>query len=139
MSFSINRSFVITGLVLGLSALAWAPAQAQGSGITRAQVQMERDAFLSMARWDAGADNWVLRDDMPMPKDVKTREEVKAMRDKFLSMHNWDNDNAKWVPVTGAPRDMSKLTREQVAAETARFLKMYRFNERSSEWVSIGR
>jgi hypothetical protein len=84
-------------------------------------------------------DNWVLKDDMPMPAGVLTRAEVKAMRDKFLSMHTWSETNGQWVPVAGTPRDMSKLTRDQVKAETVRFLKMYRFDESTSEWVSKNR
>jgi hypothetical protein len=52
MTFSITRSLVATSLVLGLSALTAAPVQAQGSTLTRAQVKMERDTFLSMVRWD---------------------------------------------------------------------------------------
>lgn len=135
MKFNMTRSLVASSLVLGLSAFALAPANAQGSSVTDAQAKMERDAFLSMTRWDSSVDNWVLKDDMPMPSGVKTRAEVKAMRDEFLRMHTWDDSNAQWVPVKGVPREMSMLTREQVKAETARFLKIYRFDENSSQWV----
>jgi hypothetical protein len=136
MKFNINRSLVALSLALGLSALATGPVHAQTSGSTRAQVKMERDAFLAMARWDETAGNWVLKDNMAMPAGVASREEIKAMRDKFLSMNTWNETNAQWVPVTGAPRDMSKLTREQVKAETTSFLKMHRFDESTSTWVS---
>lgn len=134
MKFSITRALVATSLVLG-SAFVLAPVHAQGSSPTRAEVKMERDAFLSMARWDSQLDNWVLKDNMPMPSGVKSRDEVKAMRDQFLSMNTWNETSAQWVPVKGAPRDMSKLTREQVKAETVAFLKMYRFDENGSQWV----
>jgi hypothetical protein len=139
MTFSIARSLAATSLVLGLFVLTAAPVQAQGSTTTRAQVKMERDAFLSMVRWDPVIDNWVLKDDMAMPAGVLSRNEVKAMRDKFLSMHTWDDNNGLWVPVKGTPRDMSKLSRDQVKVETVRFLKMYRFDESTSEWVSKNR
>ncbi len=139
MKLSITRSLVATSLVLGLSAVALSPAQAQGSSTTRAQVKMERDAFLAMVRWDPVVDNWVLKDDMPMPSGVLSRNEVKAMRDKFLSMHTWDENNSLWVPVKGTPREMSKLTRDQVKADTVRFLKTHRYDESTSEWVSKSR
>lgn len=139
MKFSIIRSLAAASLALGLSALVVGPVQAQGSSTTRAQAKMDRDTFLSMARWDETAGNWVLKDNMVMPEGVLSRNEVKAMRDKFLSMNTWDENGSKWVPVTGAPRDMSKLTRAQVKAETARFLKMHRFDESTSTWMSRAR
>ena len=143
MKFSITRSAAVASLVLCFATIISAPAYAQtapqGSGVTRAQVKMDRDAFLSMARWDELGGNWVLRDDMPMPAGVASRTEVKAMRDKFLSMNTWNENASQYVPVTGAPRDMSKLTRAQVEAETTRFLKTHRFDESSSQWVAKGR
>lgn len=136
-----GQTIAAASLVLGLSALVAGPSpvHAQGSGLTRAQVKMDRDTFLAMARWDENAGQWVLKDNMPMPEGVASREEIKAMRDKFLSMNTWDDNAGQWVPVKGAPRDMSKLTRAQVKAETARFLKMHRFDEASSTWVSKSR
>jgi hypothetical protein len=137
MKLGISHSLVAAGLALGLSALTVVPAQAQVSSTTpRAQVKMDRDTFLSMARWDAVNHTWVLRDDMAMPDGVPSRAEVKAMRDKFLSMNTWDVINSQWVPVKGAPRDMSKLTRAQVKAETAQFLKMHRFDESTLTWMA---
>ena len=88
MSIRINRYAVVASLVLGFAALATGPSYAQtaaqGSGATRAQVKMDRDTFLAMARWDEVGSRWVLRDDMPMPAGVASRAEVAAMRDKFL-------------------------------------------------------
>ncbi len=139
MMLTLTRSLAATCLALGLLAAAAGPAHAQASGATRAQVKMDRDAFLAMARWDNEAGNWVLKDNMPMPEGVASRSEVKAMRDKFLSMHTWDELGSQWVPVKGAPRDMDKLSRAQVKAETVRFLKMYRFDESNSTWVSKDR
>lgn len=139
MKLIIARSIAAASLVLGLSALVSGPVFAQGSGVTRAQVKMDRDTFLSMARWDETAGQWVLKDDMPMPQGVASRSEIKAMRDMFLSMHTWSETDGNWVPVKGTPRDMSKLTREQVKTETARFLKMHRFDEPTSTWVSKNR
>ena len=143
MNSRINRSAIVASLVLGFAAMAAGPSyaqtSAQGSGATRAQVKMDRDTFLAMARWDEVGSRWVLRDDMPMPAGVASRAEVAAMRDKFLSMNTWNETASQYVPVTGAPRDMSKLTRAQVKAETTRFLKMHRFDESSSEWVARGR
>lgn len=139
MTFSITRSIAAASLVLGFATVATLPAfaqtTAQSSSPTRAQVKMDRDTFLAMARWDEATGNWVLKDDMPMPAGVPTRAEVKAMRDKFLSMNTWNESTSQYVPVTGTPRDMSKLTRAQVKAETVRFLKMYRFSENDLEWV----
>lgn len=137
MKFSLSKSLAATSLVLVMSAMVAGPAQAQAqtSGLTRAQVKMDRDAFLAMARWDESYGGWVVKDEMPMPQGVASRAEVKSMLEKFLSMNVWDETKGQYVPVAGAPRDMSKLTREQVKAETARFLKMHRYNESTSEWV----
>ena len=143
MNIRINRYAIVASLVLGFAALAAGPSYAQtaaqGSGATRAQVKMDRDTFLAMARWDEVGSRWVLRDDIPMPAGVASRAEVAAMRDKFLSMNTWNETASQYVPVTGAPRDMSKLTRAQVKAETTRFLKPHRFDESNSEWVAKGR
>ena len=147
MNLSFNRSLAAVSLVLGLGTLVTLPAYAQtpaqtpaqGSGLTRAQVKMDRDAFLAMARWDESAGNWVLKDDAQMPAGVLSRAEVKAMRDKFLSMNKWNESSSQYVPLTGAPREMSKLTREQVKTETVRFLKLYRFDESTSDWVAKSR
>lgn len=138
MKFSITHSLAAASLVLGMSALVAGPVQAQSSNLTRAQVKMDRDTFLSMARYDEVVGSWVLKD-MAMPQGVPSRDEIKAMRDTFLSMNTWNNEESKWVPVAGAPRDMSKLTRAQVKAETTRFLKMHRFDESTSSWVSKNR
>jgi hypothetical protein len=137
MKFSITNSLAATSLVLVITALVAGPAQAQAQsgGLTRAQVKMDRDAFLGMARWDESYGGWVVKDDMAMPQGVASRTEVKAMLVKFLSMNVWDEAKSQYVPVAGAPRDMSKMSREQVKAETVRFLKMHRFNEATSEWV----
>ena len=144
MTTRFTRSLVVASLVLGTFAASTAFAQApaagtSGTAVTRAQVKMDRDAFLAMVRWDASTEQWVLKDGMQMPTGVPSRNEVKAMRDKFLSMNNWSETTGQYVPVTGAPRDMSKLTREQVKAETTRFLSMYRFSEENSDWVLRGR
>lgn len=139
MKLIIARSIAAASLVLGLSALVSGPVFAQGSGSTRAQVKMDRDTFLSMARWDDNLGQYVLKDNMPMPEGVASREEVKAMRDKFLSMHTWNESAGQWVPVKGAPREMSKLTREQVKTETVRFLKTHRFDETTSTFVMKNR
>ena len=140
MKFSITPSLVAAGLVLGLSAFTLAPASAlaQGSSTTRAQIKMDRDTFLSMARWDESGGTWVLKDNMAMPAGVPSSEEVKAMRDTFLSMNAWSEANG-WVPVKGGPRDMSKLTREQVKAEGVAFLKTHRFDESTSTWLAKAR
>jgi hypothetical protein len=136
MKLTLSRSLVAVSLALGLSALAAGSVHAQGTGATRAQVKMDRDAFLAMARWDNEAGMYVIRDDMPMPQGIASREEVKAMRDKFLSMHTWNEASAEWVPVKGTPREMSKLSRDQVKAETVQFLKTHRYDEPSSTWVA---
>ncbi|KPF57876.1 hypothetical protein D621_07375 [beta proteobacterium AAP51] len=139
MTLRLVPALLAASLLLGLSSVSLSPAHAQGSTLTRAQVKMDRDAFLAIARWDESLGNWVLKDNMPMPAGVASREEVKAMRDKFLSAHTWDENTAQWLPIQGTPRDMSKLTREQVKMETSRFLKTHRFDESSSTWVARAR
>lgn len=129
----MNR-FALLPLVLAaaLSAVA-APVQAQG--LTREQVKMDRDTFLSLMRWDELTGMWVLKSGMEPPKGVLSRAEVIAMRDHFLRMNRYDDIQGSWVPLQAA-RDMSMLTREQVNMETQRFLMMYRYDESRSEWVS---
>jgi hypothetical protein len=136
MKPSLGRSILTASLALGFAAFAASPALAQAGSTTRAQVKMDRDTFLSMARWDEATGNWVLRSDMAMPEGVPTREEIKAMRDQFLSMNRWNESTSQWVPVTGAPRDMSKLSRAQVKTETVQFLKTHRFDEMTRAWVN---
>lgn len=127
------RTLVVSAALLG-SVLSTLPAQAQG--LTRAQVQMDRDSFLATHRWDEQHSQWVLRDGMPMPQGIKSRAEVMAMTTEFLKMHRWDEARSEWVPTGGKPRDMSTLTREQVQMETLQFLRTHRFDESSGEWVS---
>ena len=134
MNRKIVSSLIAATLVLGLPGLA--QAQAQAGGATRAQVKMDRDAFLAMAQWDPVSSTWVLKPDMAMPEGVLSRAEVKAMRDKFLSMHTWENTTGQWVPIKGAPRDMGKLSREQVKKETLQHLKTHRFDEATQVWVA---
>ncbi len=127
------RSLIISTALLG-SLLAAAPAHAQS--VSREQVTMDRDMFLSIFRWDELSSQWVMKDGMVMPKGVKSRAEVMAMTDDFLKMNRWDELNSEWVSTGGKPRDMSKLTRDQVQMETVRFLMTHRFDEASSQWIS---
>jgi hypothetical protein len=141
MTSKMTHSFAAAAFVLALGGvLVAAPmhAQAQGTTATRAQVKMDRDAFLSMARWDESIGNWVLKDDMAMPAGVASRAEIKAMRDKFLSMNKWNESTSQWVPMTAA-RDMNKLTRAEVSAETVAFLKSHRYDESTSQYVMKAR
>lgn len=131
MKKSTTISLVLATLLMSVSAIT----QAQGTGLTRQQVIMDRDTFLSMATWDAFNHMWVLKPGMELPRGVLSRAEVIAMRDKDISMSRWDELNGIWVPLK-APRDMSQLTRDQVEMETARFVMMYRFDENQGAWVS---
>jgi len=142
MTFNITRSIAAASLVLGLATItstAYAQTSTKSTGLTRAQVVMDRDAFLATMRWDESMSAWVMRDDIPMPAGVPSKAEVMAMADKFMSMHTYDASKGKFMPVTGGPRDMSKLTRAQVQAETIQFLKMYHFDESTSQWVEKNR
>ena len=131
MKRSHKISMVLATLLLSITGLT----QAQNAPLTREQVKMDRETWLTMFRWNESTSEWVLKDGMAMPKGVASREEVKAMRDQFLSMNTWDESQSRFVPVKGAPRDMSKLTRDQVKMETVMFLKMHRFDESTSQWV----
>ena len=119
-----------------LAATLAAPAiPAHAQSLTREQVNMDRDAFLALMRWDELTGMWVLKSGMEPPKGVTSRAEVLAMRDQFLRMHVYDDTVGTWVPIK-APRDMSTLTREQVNIEMVRFLMMYRYDESRNEWIS---
>ncbi len=137
----MKRSHIIPALLatllLSVSAITQAQAQTQTAPLTREQVKMDRDTFLSMFRWNESTSDWVLKDGMAPPKGVKSREEIKAMRDEFLSMNYWDELSSQFLPVKGGkPREMSKLTRDQVKMETEMFLQTHRFEESTSTWVA---
>jgi hypothetical protein len=129
MKSTRTMSVVLATLLLSVAAVA------QAQGLTREQVKMDRDTFLSMFRWSDTSSEWVLKSGMAPPKGVATREEVVGMRDKFLSMNRWDETSSQFVPIKAAPREMSKLSRDQVKKETTMFLKMHRFDEGTSQWV----
>lgn len=131
MKKSFTVPFLLSALLLSVSAFT----QAQGTGATRQQIAMERDAFLAMAQWDAFTGMWVLKPGMELPSGVKSRADVIAMRDRDISMSKWDAFTGMWVALK-TPRDMSQLTREQVEMETARFVMMHRFDEYQNKWVS---
>jgi hypothetical protein len=128
------RSLALAAVLLG-AAVAHTPVFAQATSANRVQVQMDRDAFLSMVRWDEMTGNWVLKDGMAMPAGIKSRAEVMAMTEEFLKMHRWDETQSTWIPNV-KPRDMSTLTREQVRMETVRFLMTHRYDEHNDQWVS---
>lgn len=110
---------------------------AQGSGLGREMVKMDRDTFLSMFKWNEITSEWVLKSGMAPPQGVKSREEVIAMRDEFLSMNVWNDDTSQFDPIKGGkPRNMSSLTREQVQRETTMFFMTHRYDENSSKWVN---
>jgi len=129
----MKRLFLLPIVLATALASISLPGQAQG--LTREQVQMDRDAFLALMRWDELTGMWVLKPGMEPPKGVMSRAEVIAMRDEFLRMNRYDDTVGSWVPLK-APRDMSTLTREEVNRETLRFLMMYRYDESRNDWVS---
>jgi hypothetical protein len=130
----MKTTLALTVLLASMLTTIATPVHAAGQ-LTREQVEMDRDTFLSLMRWDEGTGQWVLKSGMAPPKGVLSRSEVINMRDEWLRTHRYDEPSGSWVTI-GAPRDMSSLTREQVNMETLRFLMMYRFDEGRSEWVS---
>jgi hypothetical protein len=139
-SFSMKRLQALP-LVLGLLLAGTAGVvSAQGAGgqtaasPTRAQVKMEREEFLKTHRWDAGAENWVMKPEFEAPGDLKSRAEVKAAREEFLRNTRWDPATTAWVPLA-KPRDLSTMTREQVRAETQQFARTHHWDEVTQNWV----
>jgi hypothetical protein len=133
MKTSHTASLFVASLLLSFAGAV----HAQGVGLTREMVKMDRDTFLSMFNWNEITSQWVLKSGMAPPQGVKSREEVIAMRDEFLSMNVWNENTSDFEPVKGGkPRNMSSLSREQVQREATMFLMMYRFDENSSKWVS---
>ncbi len=135
MKTSHILSVVMSTLVLSASSLAQAQTTKPPLESARMAAFMDRDAFLSMHRWDEMTGMWVVKSDIEMPKGIKSRSEVMAMTEVFLSKNRWDESGSQWVPIAGAPRDMGKLTREQVRMDTARFLMSHYFDESSGEWL----
>jgi hypothetical protein len=123
---------LLAGALLSLSFTAGA------DGLSREQVRMDRDAFLSMMRWDELTGMWVLKPGFEPPAGIKTRAEVIRMREEFLRMNRYDESTSSWVPLKSA-REMSTLSRDQVNMETVRFTMMYRWDEQRSEWLPRNR
>jgi hypothetical protein len=133
MKTSHTASLFVASLLLSFAGAV----HAQGAGLGREMVKMDRDTFLSMFNWNEMTGQWVLKSGMAPPQGVKSREEVIAMRDEFLSMNVWNENTSDFEPIKGGkPRNMSSLTREQIQRETTMFLMMYRFDENGSKWVS---
>jgi hypothetical protein len=132
-------------LVLLLSAailaLAGHPSQAQqtpststSSGLTRAQVKMEREDFIKSHRWDSANETWVLRPEFEPPSGMKTRAQVRQDREEFLSKNKWDATTEAWIPLA-KPRTLSQLTREQVRNESREFLRTHDWDAVAEAWV----
>jgi hypothetical protein len=133
MKKSHTASLFVASLLLSFAGAV----HAQGAGLTREMVKMDRDTFLSMFNWNEITSQWVLKSGMAPPQGVKSREEVIAMRDEFLSMNVFNETTSDFEPIKGGkPRNMSSLTREQVQREATMFAMMYRFDENGSKWVS---
>jgi hypothetical protein len=133
MTTSRTASLFVASLLLSFAGAV----HAQGAGLTREMVKMDRDTFLSMFHWNEITSEWVLKSGMAPPQGVKSREEVIAMRDEFLSMNVWNDETTQFDPIKGGkPRAMSSLTREQVQRETTMFLMTHRYDENGSKWVN---
>lgn len=132
-------------LVLLLSAailaLAGHPSQAQQtpsasttSGLTRAQVKMERDEFIKSHRWDETSETWVLKQGFEPPAPMKGRAEVLKERDEFLKSNRFDATTGSWIPLA-QPRVISQLSREQVRKETREFVRTHEWDEAAEAWI----
>lgn len=129
-------SLLLTSLLLSFAGAV----HAQGAGVSRETVKMDRNTFLSMFNWSETSSNWVLKSGMAPPQGLKTREEIISMRDEFLSMNVWSEVISDFVPIKGdKPRDLSTLTREQIKLEAIMFNMTHRFDEPNSKWVKTMR
>lgn len=129
---------LLLGLVFATSAgivNAQAAGDQAGAVLTRAQVKMERDAFLKTHRWDAATEDWVLKSGTEPSTGTKSRAQVKADRDEFLRNHRWDAATDSWVSLEGKPRDLSTRSRAEVRSETQDFLRKYRWDAGTDAWV----
>lgn len=136
----------MTNLKTGLSALALtlllsATIHAQSvaasgapAGLTRAQVSMERDAFLATHRWDETAGGWVPKSGVETPWRGTTRRQVEAERDAFFAHHRWDESRGGWLPDVPAPAYRGMVTRAQVRQDTSEFMATHRWDEASQQW-----
>jgi hypothetical protein len=128
------KRFLMAPLVVAAALASLAqPGYAQPA--TRAEVKMERDAFLSMMRWDESTGTWVLKENMDPPKGVRSRAEVAASREQFMSKNVYDEKTGTWMPAKSGARDVSKLSRDQVKTETQWFLSTHSYDEARNEWV----
>lgn len=122
---------------------AWAGAQAQEAqtapvattGLSRAQVVAERDAWMSRYRIDEASGAWVLRSGSGTQAPGRTRAEVVAERDAFLASHHWEEGQSLWVRNGRAAPVPATATRAQVRADTVQFMATHTWNEGSQLWM----
>ena len=133
----------IASLAAGLlwaSSAGWVSAQPTAAPteapLSRAQVKMDRDEFLKSHRWDAVAENWVMKPEYESPVGTKTRAEIKAERDDILRNNRWDEPSATWISLKGKPRDLSKMSREQLRTETRAFVRTHNWDEINGSWLA---
>jgi hypothetical protein len=138
----------MTNLKTGLPALALTlllsttvqaqsvPSSTAPVGLTRAQVSMERDAYLGTHRWDETAGGWVLKSGTETPWQGMARRQVDAERDAFFSQHRWDESRGGWLPDVSAPAYRGMVTRTQARRDTAEFLAEHRWDEAAQQWTA---
>jgi hypothetical protein len=127
-------SVAILALAGHASQAQQAAATSTASGLTRAQVKMERDEFIKSHRWDENSETWVLKQGFEPPAPMKGRAEVLNERNQFLKNNRWDATTGNWIPLV-QPRVISQMSREQVRRETREFVRTHEWDEAAEAWI----
>jgi hypothetical protein len=131
---SLKFPLILLSLIFGFAnGIVNAQNASDKSGLTRAQVKMEREEFVKSHEYDALTESWVLKPGFEAPGSMKTREQIKAERAEFFKNNRYDPVAEKWVSLKGAPK--SALTREQVRAETTAFVRTHVWDSATESWV----
>lgn len=136
MKYLHKKTFWIGLSIAALGSLAGAQStpDATAAPMSRSEVKMETAEFLRSHRWDAAADNWVLKEGFEPPAGAPSRARVRAERDVFLRANRWDAAKDVWVPLKPGPGEPQAKTRAQVAEETRQFLRTHEWNETKGAW-----
>ena len=98
---------LIPALVGGL--LLSASLSSSAAGLTREQVNMDRETFLSMMRWDEPTGMWVLKSGFEPPAGIKTRAEVMQITDIFRAKIVDVQPKSLTIEITGNDSKVEKF------------------------------
>jgi hypothetical protein len=124
--------FLYFGMSAGMS-YARAAGETAAQALSSEQLKKEREAFIKIHQYDPVSENWILKEEVEPPANMKTRAQVRAEREEFVKLNKYDTVNDSWVLLKGEPKPT--MTRAQVRAETRQFLRDYTWDDMSGSWL----